>query len=60
MRSVGGNRRPPKTLDELMERVLEVFPNAIVDDAGDGEIVVHTNMKVIDGTKDDLEDMGDR
>lgn len=53
-------RHTPKTLDELMERVLEVFPNAIVDDAGDGEIVVHTNMKVIEDTKDDLEDMGDR
>jgi hypothetical protein len=51
---------PPKTLDELMERVLEIFPNAIIDEEVDGEILVHTNLKVIWGTKDDLEDMGDR
>lgn len=51
---------PPKTLDELMERVLEIFPNALVDEEVDGEITVHTNMKIIEGSKDDLENMGDR
>lgn len=52
--------KTPKTLDELMERVLSIFPNAVVDEAVDGEIEIHTNLKVIEGTKDELEDMGDR
>lgn len=53
--------RTPKTLDELMERVLDLFPNAAIDYAGnDEQIVVYTNMRVIENTKDDLEDMGER
>lgn len=35
-----------KTFDDLMAKVLEIFPNAIVSEDSNGEVVVSTGYQV--------------
>lgn len=32
------------TLDEIMRRVLQVFPDAVLDQDYDGQVIVYTNL----------------
>lgn len=32
------------TLKQLMDRIIEVCPDAMFDETGDGEVVVHTGL----------------
>lgn len=34
------------SFDEFMSQVVSVFPDAIVEQALDGELVIHTNLKM--------------
>jgi hypothetical protein len=34
------------TLSELMAAVLAVCPDAMFDETGDGEVIVHTGMRI--------------
>jgi hypothetical protein len=36
---------PRITLKELMDRVLAAFPDAMFDEAHDGEVIVHTGWR---------------
>lgn len=36
------------TFDEFMQKVQEMFPDSLVAENGDGELVVHTGMQVVE------------
>ena len=39
-----------KTLDDLMKKVLELFPESEVSEDNEGQIIVYTGMRVFPGT----------
>ena len=43
-------------LSTAMSKVLEIFPNALVDEAADGEIVFYTGKRLDDATLVDIKE----
>jgi hypothetical protein len=44
------------TLQELMERITEILPNAIIDEGNGGEILIGSGLREVAGS-DELEEV---